>query len=420
MLDETKITTRQLVLFAVVLSFITSVIGTILALGVLGPVFGFGEDNIAPFVFNRPKILQQIIGTEKKTLSHEELVIKAVQDSSPAVVSIVASKDVPVVEKYYVDPFNDPFFQQFFGNGGSGVQVPQYRQKGTERKEVSSGSGFIVSPDGMIVTNKHVVSDTEAAYTVLLNDGSKKPAKILARDPIHDLAILKIEAAKLPVVRLGNSSTVTIGQTAIVIGNALGEFRNTVSVGVISGLHRSVVADGSSSGPESLEQLIQTDAAINPGNSGGALVDVNGNLLGINSAIYSPNGGSLGIGFAVPANIAKRTMEQIIQSGSVTRGWIGTGVQELTPELAESFRTGNTEGVLVTEVIRNSPAEQAGIKTGDIVMAIDDKAINGWSNMLETVSNITPGKVITVKLMRNGAVVSLPVKVGKRPKPKTQ
>ena len=173
-------------------------------------------------------------------------------------------------------------------------------------------------------------------------------------------------------------------------------------------------------GLSTFESFIQTDAAINPGNSGGALVDDNGNLIGINSAIYSPNGGSLGIGFAIPVTTAKKTMEQIIQSGSVTRGWIGAGVQELTPELAETFKLSNTKGVLVTEVMRNSPAEKAGIRTGDILIAIDDKAVGDWSAMLETVSNLPPGKIAIVKLMRNGAEKNVKVKIGKRPKPKAQ
>ena len=168
------------------------------------------------------------------------------------------------------------------------------------------------------------------------------------------------------------------------------------------------------------ENFIQTDAAINPGNSGGALVDGNGNLLGINSAIYSPNGGSLGIGFAISATTAKKTMEQIIQHGSVTRGWVGAGVQELTAELAESFKLGGTKGVLITEVLRNSPAELAGVKAGDILIAIDNKTVDDTSAMLETVSNLPPGKVVPIKLLRNGTAISVQVKIGTRPKPRAQ
>jgi serine protease DegQ len=185
-------------------------------------------------------------------------------------------------------------------------------------------------------------------------------------------------------------------------------------MGIISALKRDHL------GLNTFESFIQTDAAINPGNSGGALVDVIGNLIGVNSAIYSPNGGSLGIGFAIPATTAKKTMEQIIQHGSVTRGWIGAGIQELTPELVASFKLTDEKGVLITEVIRNSPAERAGIKTGDILVSIDNRAINDWSAMLETVANLAPGNIVVVKLLRNGSEISPQVKIGKRPKPRAQ
>jgi serine protease DegQ len=199
----------------------------------------------------------------------------------------------------------------------------------------------------------------------------------------------------------------------LAIGNPFG-VGETVTMGIVSALKRDHL------GINTFENFIQTDAAINPGNSGGALVDGNGNLIGINSAIYSPNGGSLGIGFAISASTAKKTMEQIIQHGSVTRGWVGAGVQELTPELAESFKLGDTKGVLITEVIHNSPAEHAGVKTGDILLAIDDKSIDDSNAMLETVSNLPPGKNVLIKLLRNGTNIGLPVKIGKRPKARTQ
>src|SRR3989344_5324594 len=248
MLDENQLTTKQLVLFTVVMSFIVSMIGTVLALGILGPVFGVGQDSSTPFLFNRPKILEKIIASDR-TPRQDELVVKAVEDASPAVVSVVASKDVLVLEQFFVDPFhNDPFFRQFFGDGGSGFQIPQLRQKGTEKQDVSAGTGLIVSSDGLVVTNKHVVADTQAEYMVLMNDGSKKPGKVLARDQFQDLAIIKIEGTNFPTVKFGDSSGIKIGQTVIAIGNALGEFRNTVSVGVISGLQRSVVASGGISG----------------------------------------------------------------------------------------------------------------------------------------------------------------------------
>ena len=324
----------------------------------------------------------------------------AAQKAMPSVVNVFTS----TVVKIPINPFQeDPRFRFFFGD----------QDEGDQQDSSSLGSGVIVSPEGYILTNHHVVEAADQ-IEVALADGRKATARVIGSDPETDLAVIKIDLpGKFSAITFGHPEQAQVGDMVLAIGNPFG-VGQTVTMGIISALKRDHL------GLNTFENFIQTDAAINPGNSGGALVDVNGNLLGINSAIYSPNGGSLGIGFAVPANTAKKTMEQIIQSGSVTRGWIGTGVQELTPELAESFKLGNTEGVLITEVIRNSPAEQAGIKTGDILIAIDDKAVSGWSNMLETVSNITPGKSVTIKLMRDGAVVRLQVKVGKRPKPRAQ
>ena len=324
----------------------------------------------------------------------------AAHKAMPAVVNIFTS----TVIKTPVNPLQeDPRFRFFFGEPGD--EEPQ--------NSFSLGSGVIVSPDGYILTNHHVVEAADQ-IEVALADGRKAKAHVIGSDPETDLAVIKIELpGTLPAITFGHPERAQVGDMVLAIGNPFG-VGQTVTMGIISALKRDHL------GLSTFENFIQTDAAINPGNSGGALVDDNGNLIGINSAIYSPNGGSLGIGFAIPVTTAKKTMEQIIQSGSVTRGWIGAGVQELTPELAETFKLGNTRGVLVTDVIRNSPAEKAGVKTGDIMVAIDDKAIGDWNSMLETVSNIPPGKMSTVKLMRNGAAMSLNVKIGKRPKPKAQ
>jgi serine protease DegQ len=228
------------------------------------------------------------------------------------------------------------------------------------------------------------------------------------------LAVIKVELpGKLPAITFASADRARVGDVVLAIGNPFG-VGETVTMGIVSALKRDHL------GLNTFENFIQTDAAINPGNSGGALVDVNGNLIGINSAIYSPNGGSLGIGFAIPVSTAKKTMEQIIQHGAVTRGWIGAGVQELTPELIESFKLGEQRGVLITEIMKDSPAQQAGIKTGDVLVSIDGSPISNWSAMLETVANLPPGKVAAIKLMRNGAEQTLPVKIGKRPKPRAQ
>ncbi|MDP2142878.1 MAG: Do family serine endopeptidase [Gallionella sp.] len=324
----------------------------------------------------------------------------AAHKAMPAVVNVFTS----TVVKAPINPFlDDPRFRFFFGD-----------QLDSEPQNNSSlGSGVIVSPDGYILTNHHVV-ETADQIEVALADGRTTKAHVIGSDPETDLAVIKIDLpGALPAITFGHPEQAQVGDLVLAIGNPFG-VGQTVTMGIISALKRDHL------GLNTFENFIQTDAAINPGNSGGALVDASGNLIGINSAIYSPNGGSLGIGFAIPSSTAKKTMEQIIQHGSVTRGWIGAAVQELTPELAESFKLGDTKGVLITEVIRSSPAERAGVKTGDILVAIDDKGIDSWNVMLETVANLPPGKVVQAHLMRNGAAISLQVKIGKRPAPKAQ
>ena len=323
----------------------------------------------------------------------------AAKKAMPAVVNIFTS----TVIKTPIHPFmEDPRFRFFFGDPDNEPQSSS-----------SLGSGVIVSPEGYILTNHHVVEAADQ-IEVALADGRKAKAHVIGSDPETDLAVIKIDLPdELPAITFGRPERAQVGDMVLAIGNPFG-VGQTVTMGIISALKRDHL------GLNTFENFIQTDAAINPGNSGGALVDVNGNLLGINSAIYSPNGGSLGIGFAISANTAKKTMEQIIQSGSVTRGWIGAGVQELTPELAESFKLGSAEGLLITEVTPDGPAEQAGIKTGDILIAIDDSVVDDWNAMLETVTNLPPGKVVKLKLLRNGTAMSLPVKIGKRPKPTAQ
>jgi serine protease DegQ len=323
----------------------------------------------------------------------------AAQKAMPSVVNIFTSTVINTPVNPLMD---DPRFKFFFGD-----------QFDTEPQRSSSlGSGVIVSPDGYILTNQHVVEAADQ-IDVALSDERKAKAHVIGSDPETDLAVIKIDLSdSLPAITFGHPEQARVGDMVLAIGNPFG-VGETVTMGIVSALKRDHL------GINTFENFIQTDAAINPGNSGGALVDASGNLIGINSAIYSPNGGSLGIGFAISANTAKKTMEQIIQHGSVTRGWVGAGVQELTPELAESFKLGDTKGVLITEVVPDSPAEHAGVKTGDILIGIDDKNIDDSSAMLETVANLPPGKVVTVKLVRNGNAISLRLKIGRRPIPTT-
>ena len=322
----------------------------------------------------------------------------AAKKAMPAVVNVYTS----TVVKSPANPFmDDPRFRFFFGDLGDAE--PQ--------SSSSLGSGVIVSPDGYILTNHHVVAAADQ-IEVALADGRKARAHVIGSDPETDLAVIKIELhGALPAITFGHPEQSQVGDMVLAIGNPFG-VGQTVTMGIISALKRDHL------GLNTFESFIQTDAAINPGNSGGALVDASGDLIGINSAIYSPNGGSLGIGFAIPATTAKKTMEQIILHGSVTRGWIGAGVQELTPELRASFKLDDTKGVLITEVISNSPAEKAGVMPGDILLSINNKAINDWNAMLETVTNLPPGKAVPMELVRDGSEKLLQVNIGKRPRAK--
>jgi serine protease DegQ len=325
----------------------------------------------------------------------------AAQKVMPAVVNIFTTSEIRSQNNAFMD---DPRFRFFFGD--------QFEDN--EPQQASSlGSGVLVSHDGYILTNHHVVEAADQ-IEVAMADGHKAKARIIGSDPETDLAVIKIELGKdLPAITFGHSEEAHVGDIVLAVGNPFG-VGQTVTMGIVSALKRNHL------GLNTFENFIQTDAAINPGNSGGALVDANGNLLGINSAIYSPNGGSLGIGFAIPVSTAKKVMEQIIQSGSVTRGWIGVAVQEITPELAESFKLGNVQGVLISEVVRGGPADQAKVKAGDILTMVNNKPLADSSIMLDTIASLPPGKIVVLKLLRNQAEIVVQVKVGKRPKPRPQ
>jgi len=325
----------------------------------------------------------------------------AAQKVMPAVVNIFTSNEVKAPAQPFI---NDPRFRFFFGD--------QFEDSAPQQSS-SLGSGVIVSHDGYILTNHHVIEGADQ-IEVALSDGRKAKGHIVGSDPETDLAVIKIDlGSNLPAITFGHAEQSRVGDIVLAIGNPFG-VGETVTMGIVSALKRNHL------GLNTFENFIQTDAAINPGNSGGALVDANGNLIGINSAIYSPNGGSLGIGFAIPVSTAKKIMEQIIQSGSVVRGWIGVAVQDLTPELLESFKLGETQGVLIAEVVRGSPADKAGVKAGDILLSIADKPLTDSNIMLETISALPPNQVTPLKLLRNQSEITVPVKVGKRPKPKPQ
>jgi len=321
---------------------------------------------------------------------------EAAKKAMPAVVNIYTMKAVKVQQHPLRD---DPLFRFFFGEQPEAQSQPS----------TNLGSGVIVSESGYILTNSHVVEAADG-IEVALTDTRRVTAKVVGTDPESDLAVLKIDLPTLPAITFGAPDSARVGDVVLAIGNPFG-VGQTVTLGIVSALGRSQL------GINTFENFIQTDAAINPGNSGGALVDVNGNLIGINTAIYSrtPGGASLGIGFAIPVSTAKTIMEQIIATGSVQRGWIGVGVQDVTPEIAESFKIPGTRGTLITEVFRGTPADRGGVKPGDVLVAVDGKAVIDSASMLNLIAALKPGSETTLRLMREAKAVELRVTVGKRP-----
>jgi serine protease DegQ len=267
----------------------------------------------------------------------------------------------------------------------------------------------VVSEQGLILTNNHVVS-TADEIEVALADGRKLPAKLVGTDPETDLAVIKIEGENLPAITFADYDKLNVGDVVLAIGNPFG-VGQTVTQGIVSALGRNHL------GINTFENFIQTDASINPGNSGGALIDASGNLVGINSAIYSRSGGSMGIGFAIPSSLAKQVMEQIAKSGSVTRGWVGIEAQDITPELAESFKLSKASGSLIAGVLRDSPADKAGLKAGDILLAINDKEVIDSATMLNLIAVLNPNQKAVLKIVRDGKIINVSVLIGKRPKP---
>jgi serine protease Do len=353
-------------------------------------------------------------------IDYEKAVVEAVKKASPAVVSITISKNVPIIENCPYNPFSDlpPEFQQFFGNQFPQFSAPCNTGK-TKLQEIGGGSGFIISSDGMILTNKHVAGDKTASYTVFTNDGKKYDAKILAVDPTQDLAVLKINASGLPTVELGDSDTIELGQTAIAIGNALGEFRNTVSVGVISGLARNVTASGGiGGGVETITGVIQTDAAINPGNSGGPLLNLRGQVIGINTAIAE---NAQNIGFAIPINQAKRDIKSVVATGEIQAPFLGVRYTMVTPELAKKQNLPVDYGALVRgssdgpAVQPGSPAEKAGVEAEDIILEINGKKVDQDHTLGYIISQFNVGDAVTLKINRGGKEITLTATLAKRP-----
>ena len=314
----------------------------------------------------------------------------AVRKAAPAVVSINTSASHPLA--------NDPWFRFFFGD-----------RSDMQQQQTGLGSGVIVSPDGYVLTNNHVVEGADA-IEVVLQDARRTTAQVIGTDPESDLAVLKLTLDKLPVMTLGNSDALQVGDQVLAIGNPFG-VGQTVTSGIVSALGRNQL------GINAFENYIQTDAAINPGNSGGALTDINGNLMGINTAVYSRSGGSMGIGFAIPVSTAKHVMESIVKNGRVVRGWIGVEPNELTPELAQTFGIQTAQGVIVTGVLNTGPAAAAGMRPGDVITQVDGQPVRTVSELLTRIAALTPGQPAPFTLQRRGDTVQVSVTPAQRPQP---
>jgi len=319
----------------------------------------------------------------------------------PAIVNIATTRTVKVSGGG--DPFfDDPFFKRFFGE-----QFSRQRQQPKEHKSAGLGSGVIVSSDGYIITNSHVIKDADE-IKVTLTDKKEYAGRVIGSDPKTEIAVVKIEAKDLPTVFWGNSDALQVGEVVLAVGNPYG-LNQTVTMGIVSALGRANV------GIADYEDFIQTDAAINPGNSGGALVNIKGELIGINTAIYTTSGGYQGIGFAIPSNMVKSIMASLIKEGKVTRGWLGVTIQKVTPELAKQFNLKEDAGALVGDIMENSPAEKAGLQRGDIILEYDGKKIEEPNILRNMVANNLPGEEHTAMVMRDGKTKNVAITIGELP-----
>ncbi|MDH7500527.1 MAG: DegQ family serine endoprotease [candidate division NC10 bacterium] len=332
-----------------------------------------------------------------------EAFVEVAKSTKPAVVNISTTKVIRLREAPLSPFFNDPFFRRFFGEDFfRGFRVPP------EQRVQSLGSGVIVNQDGYIITNNHVVEQA-SEIRVLLGDKREFTGRVVATDPRTDVAVVKISGDHLPTIPWGDSDRLQVGEWVLAIGNPFG-LNQTVTAGIISATGRANV------GIADYEDFIQTDAAINPGNSGGALVNVRGELIGINTAIFSRSGGYMGIGFAIPSNMAREVMEALIKKGKVTRGWLGVQIQSVTPELAKKFGLRETQGVLIAAVSEKSPAQKAGMKRGDIVLEFAGKRMEDPEHLRREVAHTEPGKQVPVKIWRNGKEIMLQVVIEELPK----
>ncbi|MDH4395985.1 MAG: trypsin-like peptidase domain-containing protein [Limnobacter sp.] len=349
-----------------------------------------------------PEVLQPAthkVSVEEKSGIHFR---NAVTRATPAVVNIFTSKSISSTASKHPF-FDDPEIRKFFGED---------HDLGTPEEDPASslGSGVIVSAEGYVLTNQHVVESADE-IEVNLADGRAAKAELVGTDPETDLAVLRIRLDNLPSLQFAKIDSAQVGDVVLAIGNPFG-VGQTVTMGIVSAIGRNHV------GINTFENFIQTDAAINPGNSGGALVDTEGNLLGINTAIYSRSGGSLGIGFAIPGETVRNVLDQIVKSGAVTRGYIGVEQQNISTDLIEAFNLPQKEGVIIAGIVKDGPADLAGLKVGDILLSLDGKKINDTSQMLNLIANLVPGEKKKVQVLREGKKVEIIIQIGTRPRPK--
>ncbi len=348
--------------------------------------------------------------TRQPVSAEDRQVIAAVRKVSPSVVSVVVKKDL---SKFYDSTGPNGFY-------GFGMPAPVQTQPG-QKQEIGGGTGFVISADGLILTNRHVVEDTDAEYDVVMNDGTTRVATVLARDTILDAAVLKIDATGLPVAPLGDSDQLSAGETVIAIGNALSEYRNTVTKGVISGINRHVIAGDGAGESEVLEEALQTDAAINPGNSGGPLIDLDGEVIGMNTAV---NRAGQSIGFAIPINDVKVVIDGVKTVGKIVRPWLGVRYSMLTPEMARQNGLDADHGALLVggsgkgdgaAVLPDSPAAKAGLKTGDLILDVDGIRLDDDHPLSSVIAKKRAGDMVQVRILRDKVEHVLPVTLGVLP-----
>jgi serine protease Do len=381
---------------------------------------GLGSFFVKPYLektdwgkrFLQNEITQQIIGQKKVIeVTEDSATIDVVKKSSPSVVSIVVTKEL---ESFYNLTGPDIFdFWNF------GITVPKGNGQ-KEKKEVGGGTGFVIGPDGLILTNKHVVSDEQAEYSVVFNDGKRFEAKVLGRDPVYDIAVLKIETKNLAVLEIGDSDKIEIGQTVIAIGNALSQYSNSVTRGVVSGINRKITAGDSFGGAEVIEGAIQTDAAINPGNSGGPLLNLDGQVIGVNTAV---NWQGQSLGFAIPINQAKSVIASVKQFGKIVRSWLGVRYVQLNKKIAEANKLKYDYGAMILRgqsqnepaVISASPADKAGLKENDIILEVNGVKLDDNAALAQKIAKYKPADTVSLKVARGDEVIEIKVKLEERP-----